>query len=254
MRTAVRQRVPLQSPAEERSLPRFEYRETQIQPKSPMAFQKNRLVAGRHMESLADTFRVLRAQVIRGLAAVSSNTLAICSANAGEGKTLTACNLAISLAMESNFTVLLVDLDLRRPRVHEYFGVSVQKGLCDYLEGNAEIPQCLINPGLERLVLLPIRRSVLNSSELLSSVRMSDLLKELGTRYEKRIVIYDLPPLLPSDDSLVILPRIDASLLVIQEGKTEAGAIQRSISFLRDHKFIGTVLNNSEDAVIYPYY
>jgi Mrp family chromosome partitioning ATPase len=254
-RTAARQRVYLRAPqSEQEHIPDFDYQDTLVQPGSQQVLLRNRLVAGHHMESLSDTFRVLRAQVLRGLAAVQGNTLGICSANAGEGKTLMACNLAISLAMEPNFTILLADLDLRRPRIHEYFGITVQKGLCDYLEGNAEISECLINPGLDRLVLLPIRRSILNSSELLSSRLMSSLLTEIGERYERRIVLYDLPPLLPTDDSLVILPKLDANLIVVQEGRSEAGEIQRSIGFLKDYNFIGAVLNNSVEGGIYPYY
>jgi capsular exopolysaccharide synthesis family protein len=253
-RRAHRHRIVLKKSEDTEFLAPLEYRETKVQNVSHDVFQKNRLVAYRKTGSLSDIFRVLRAQVIMRLAAIPANTLGVCSAKPGEGKTLTACNLAISLALDPNFTVLLVDMDFRRPRVDQYFGVAVERGLCDFLEGNAEISECLINPGIERLVLLPIRRPVLNSSELLSSPRIRTLLAELKNRYEKRIIIYDLPPLLPTDDSLVVLPNMDASLLVLQEGETAAGEIQRCIDFLQDHNLLGTVLNKSTMIDIYPYY
>jgi protein-tyrosine kinase len=230
------------------------YQKTSVQPISDKVLRKNRLLAGFHTEPVSDTYRMLRVQVLQQLGKQGGSTLAVCSANAGEGKTLTASNLAISIALDSNHTALLVDLDLRRPRLHQYFGIEVKRGLCDYLEGNAELEDCMVNPGIERLVLLPVRRSVLNSSELLSSSCITDLLVELRSRYPDRIVIYDLPPLLTSDDSLVILPNVDASLLVVREGKTRSGEIQRGTRMLQDYRLIGTVLNASTEGNINPYY
>jgi len=205
------------------------YQRTRVEGVPDAHLQSNRLVAGLMHDRLADIYRILRAQVLRSLRETDSSTVAICSANSGEGKTLTAANLAISIALEPNQTVLLVDLDLRRPRIQEYFGLKeVEAGLCDYLDGKADLADAFANPGIHGLVLLPVRRRLINSSELLSSPRMQHLLSELKGRYSDRIVIYDLPPLLATDDSLVVLPHIDTSLLVVREGVTRAGEIQRS--------------------------
>jgi len=231
------------------------YQRTRVEGVSETRLQSNRLVAGLMHDRLTDIYRILRAQVLGGLRATDSSTVAICSANSGEGKTLTAANLAISIALEANQTVLLVDLDLRRPRIQEYFGLSkVDAGLCDYLDGTAELADAFANPGIHGLVLLPVRRRLVNSSELLSSPRMQDLLSELKGRYADRIVVYDLPPLLASDDSLVVLPQIDTSLLVVREGATRAGEIQRSLRLLENHKLLGTVLNYSAETNPHPYY
>ena len=135
-----------------------------------------------------------------------------------------------------------------------YFELKPAKGLCDYLEGNAELTSCFVNPGIERLMLLPVRRPILNSSELLSSRQISSLILEFKQRYPNRVVIFDLPPLLVSDDSLVILPQVDASILVVEEGKSPSGEIQRAFNLLDQNKLLGTVLNRSSEKNAHPYY
>lgn len=233
---------------------RIDYTQTRVQPVPKEKLSANRLVAGAMKDGLADTYRMLRAQVLKRLEAIGGSTIAICSANPGEGKTLTASNLAISTALEPNHTVLLVDLDLRRPRMQEYFEIEVENGLCDYLEGNTELSDVLVNPGINGLTLLPVRRPLLNSSELLSSARMKHLMAEMKGRYPDRIVIYDLPPLLATDDSMVVLPHTDATLLVVREGGTKAGEIQRAMQVLESHNLVGTVLNESKELNLHPYY
>ena len=234
--------------------PKIAYDQSNVQAVSEKVLRKNRLLAGFHREPVSDTYRMLRVQVLKHLLERGQRALGVCSANSGDGKTLTATNLAISIALDPNHTCLLVDLDLRKPRLHAYFGLDVKKGLCDYLEGNTELSECLINPGIDRLVLLPVRRPVLNSSELLSSQRVSHLLQEIQGRYPDRIIIFDLPPILVTDDSLVVLPQINASLFVVAEGKTLASEIQRGVNLLNDYGLIGTVLNKSSQDRPHAYY
>jgi capsular exopolysaccharide synthesis family protein len=173
-------------------------------------------------------------------------TLGITSAAAGDGKTLTAVNLAVSIAMDMNQTVLLVDADLRRPGVHKCFGFNPQYGLSDYLKDTCLLDMCLVNPGVERLVILPQARSVAESSEVLAMPRTRALTAELKNRYPDRMVLYDLPPLLVSDDALVLLPSLDASLLVVQEGKNEENEIERALELLSGQNWLGSVLNRCE--------
>ena len=247
-----------------RRLPRFKveipdpirvtYDKTRIERVTPQALADRRVVAGFSKHPQADTYRILRTQVTQRLTELNGNTLGIGSPNPGDGKTLTSVNLAVSMAMIPTQTVLLVDTDLRRPSIHEYFNLNPKCGLSDFLVDEAELSDCLIHPGIDRLVLLPAGRALHNSSEILSSPKMANLTKELKERYPERLIIYDLPPLLVSDDFLVFLPQIDASLLVVQEGKTHAGEIQRSIHLLENDNFLGTVLNKSTGENIYPYY
>jgi protein-tyrosine kinase len=226
---------------------------TRVIPVSPAMLRENRVIAGFVQDPRADLFRMLRAQVLQGLAAVGGTTLGICSPNPGEGKTTIGANLAVSLAMDANHTVLLVDLDLRQPKLSECFGLAPQIGMNDYLFDGAPLSECLVNPGIDRLVLLPAGRPLSNSSEALTSPQMVSLARELKARYPDRLVIYDLPPLLASDDALVFLPLIDATLLIVSEGLTNAGDVRRAVELLDDRKLLGTVLNRSSEAILRTY-
>jgi protein-tyrosine kinase len=227
---------------------------TRVIPVQTRVLRNNRIVAGIALEPEADLYRMLRAQVLKRLGESGSSTLGICSPGPEAGKTLTAINLAVSMSLDANQTVLLVDLDLRKPNVAERFGLKVSAGLSDYLFDQAQLSECLISPGIERLVLLPGGNAIHNSSEALTSPQMTKLAKELKERYPDRIVIYDLPPLLSSDDAMVFLPKIDATLLVVREGSTRASDIRRSIGLLQDSNLIGTVLNGSAEENFFPYF
>jgi len=226
---------------------------TRVVPASSAMLRENRVIAGFVQDPRADLFRMLRAQVLQGLAAVGGTTLGICSPNQGEGKTTIGANLAVSLAMDANHTVLLVDLDLRQPKLSECFGLAPQIGMNDYLFDGAPLSECLVNPGIDRLVLLPAGRPLSNSSEALTSPQMVSLARELKARYPDRLVIYDLPPLLASDDALVFLPLIDATLLIVCEGLTNAGDVRRAVELLDERKLLGTVLNRSSEAILRTY-
>jgi capsular exopolysaccharide synthesis family protein len=235
-------------------LSELRYKNTRVVPVPNRTLNKYRLVAGESYNSVADRYKMLRVQVLRKLSQSGARTLGIFSANTGAGKSLTAANLAISVALDPNHTVLLVDLDLRRPTLHKYFDLNGGPALADYFEGDADLEECLVSPGIGRLVVLPVGRPVRNSSEVLASTRTTELIQELGSRYPDRIVIFDLPPLLIGDDALVVLANIHAALLVVREGKSQAGEIQACLSMLEGHQLLGTVLNCSHDDNLYPYY
>ena len=245
--------VAAQSPNQE-VVSEIAYNNTRVESVGKRILSEQRVIAGQVRDVCADTYRMLRAQVLFRLSEMGGTTLGICSASPGEGKTLTAVNLAVSLALDPNHTVLLVDLDLRRPKLATYFGLTAGKGLSDYLLGNAKLADCLVNPGMERLVIMPGGKPLYSSSEALTSQKMRSLASEFKTRYTDRLVIYDLPPLLASDDSLVFLPQLDATLLVIQDGKTRVGDIQRALELLEGYNLLGTVLNKSSEGDQHPYY
>ena len=205
----------------------------------------NRIVASEDGDPTGNIYRILRSQVMKKMSDAGWSTLAVCSANAGEGKTLTAINLAISLAMDVNQTVLLVDLDLRDADIAAKFGIAPEFGLDDFLRGRVDLAQCLVNPGIERLVLLPIRAPMDRSSEVLGSPAMARLAHELKNRYPDRIVVYDMPPMMLPDDCLAFMPNVDAVLFVVAEGESPKGDVERSLSLLKDCNVIGTVLNKS---------
>lgn len=211
--------------------------------------QANRVLGGGGNDEYSQAYKVLRTRIWQQMRVNGWQTLAITSANPGEGKTLTSINLAISLAMmEIGRSVVLVDLDMRRPSVHRYFDIHLDHGISDYLVEGVPLEGVLVDPGIvERFLVLPGSRSLLNSSEILSPPRITRLLQELRAHFPSRVVIFDLPPVLATDDALVLAPHMDAFLLVIEEGKSHKNEVSKAVELLKDTHLLGTVLNKSEE-------
>jgi Mrp family chromosome partitioning ATPase len=204
----------------------------------------------------AQSFRILRTQVLQRMRARGWNSLAVVSALPDEGKTTVALNLAMAIALDASHNALLVDFDLRRPSVASRLGIEVQTGVEDVLAGNQPVEPAFVRlQGYERLMILPAGAPVLHSSELISGPSALRLVAELRARYTDRMVIFDLPPLLGTDDALAFLPNVDAVLLVVAEGATRAEHLHRALELTRDKPVVGTVLNRSRDASSshYPY-
>ena len=210
--------------------------------------KNNRIVALFRDDTRSAAFKVLRSQILKKLRDHDWKSVAVTSTKPEEGKSVVSLNLAISMSMEFNQTVLLVDADLRRPRISELLGIEAEKGLGDYLEGNVALREILVNPGMERLVVLPSKGSYPNASELLSGPRMRHLAEEIKTRYSDRIVIYDLPPLLGTDDALVCLPYADSVVMVVGDGQSSKDEILQAQHHLQDHNLAGVILNKSTDS------
>jgi protein-tyrosine kinase len=225
----------------------FAYSSTKVQEINLETLRANRIVLGDTTKIGLSAYKMLRTQVMQRMSARGWNALAITSPAPEDGKTTTAINLAISLAREMHHTVLLVDMDLRNPSVHRYLGLRPERGITDYLLHSAQMSDVLVNPGIERLVVLPGTESVENSSEILASPAMGVLVQELKSRYPSRIVLFDLPPLLAADDALSFAPYVDAFLLVFRDGKTTKTEVERSMEILKDVPIVGTVLNASDE-------
>ncbi len=208
--------------------------------------KRNKIITGKENNVSTAEYKMLRTQVSRRMKAGGWNTLAITSPMQGEGKTLTSINLAISMAMEIDQSVLLVDLDLRRPSIARYFNCESPAGLSDYLLRDIPLQHILFNPGIDRLVVLPGSEQINNSSELLSSPRMIQFVEEIKARYSRRIIIFDLPPVLLTDDALAFSPYVDAMLLVIEDGKTKKSELNRSVNLLKSSNMLGVVVNKAE--------
>lgn len=225
----------------------IEYTQTRVVSPDPVVMREKRVISASRGDAIADAYRMLRTRVMRSMAEQGWNSLAITSPRTGEGKSLTAVNLALSMAREVDRTVLLVDLDMRRPSTHDFFGFEVEQGLSDYLTSDVALEDLLVNPAVERFIVLPGRGRVDNSSELLASPKMEALSREIAARYPERIVIYDLPPVLAVDDALAFSPQVDAFLLVVEEGATQAEEILAAHDVLAQANIIGTVLNKSTE-------
>lgn len=202
----------------------------------------------------ADIFRVLRTNVLRQLRQNSWNSFAVTSATPDAGKTFVSVNLAIAIAMEEDQNVLLVDADLKCPSVGSHLGLQFDFGLIDCLTSDRSLYDACINPGIDRLIVLPGRNSLKNSSELISSRRMLNLIKEIKSRYQSGIIIFDLPPLFAADNAMLLVPHVDAVLLVVEDGKNTPEELQESMCILEETNLLGLVLNKSKQSLpIYQY-
>ena len=195
---------------------------------------------------VADAFRMLRTQVVQRMGEHAWRTLSVVSPGRGDGRTLAAVNLAVMLAADPRHSVLLCDLDLRAPGIAPLFGLSVDKGVDDILVGSATVEDCLVHPqGYDRLVLLPARGPLAKSSEYLAGAATVDLVAELRDRYPDRILIFDLPPVLSSDDALAFTPHTDCALLIVSEGTTRREDVLRTMEILHNTPVLGALLNRS---------
>ena len=238
--------VPMTADQEsQESIEQIKYTQTKTIDVSRNFLREKRIVTGFDQGAFSDAYKLLSTQVLQKMREKGWNVLAVTSPGENEGKTLTAINLAISLAKEVDQTVLLVDADLRHPSVDQYFGLRPGLGLGDYLQSGTPLEEILVHPGISGFVILPGGKPLPNSSEMLRSPKMAQLVQELKNRYPSRIVIYDLPPLLSAADALAFAPYVDAALLVVEEAKTSTDDISRAAGLLGSTHLIGTVLNKS---------
>jgi capsular exopolysaccharide synthesis family protein len=208
--------------------------------------EKNRVVAFDKSDPKSMSFDLLRTHVLQKMEENGWRTLAITSPASEAGKSVVAINLAMSISQQTNKTALLVDFDLRRPKVGAYLGIHLEKSLNDLLDGTAELPDVLINPGMPRLVVLPTNSPIKNSSETLSSRKVAELIKDLRERYKSRVVIFDLPPALVSDDVMVLMQQIDCVLMVVADGMCTKREIEDTLNLLPSAKLLGTILNKAD--------
>jgi Mrp family chromosome partitioning ATPase len=212
----------------------------------PAALERQRILPAGAAGPYGAAYKLLRTQVLKRLDQIGANSLAVISPCSADGKTLTAINLAIAIAATAGRTALLVDFDLRNPNLHRRFGFEPAVGVEECLEARRPIHEALVKvSGYDRLTLLPTRARVEQSSELLTTTRVGELVAEMRTRYANRILIFDLPPVLHADDALAFSQHIQAALLVVSERLTKREDVARTLELLRDTPVIGTVLNQS---------
>ncbi len=196
--------------------------------------------------SVRTSYKMLRTRLLQRMNANGWRQIAVTSATQGDGKTVTAINLAISLAGDVNHEVCLVDLDLRRSSIADYLGVKIDQGVSDCLARGIAIEDVLLKTPYERLTLLPNLRAEAHSSELLNSPEMRSLASQLAIG-KHQIVVYDMPPLLAADDMLAFESMVDTTLFVVAEGKTSRIEVVKACELLEGTNLIGTVLNRSDE-------
>jgi protein-tyrosine kinase len=203
-----------------------------------------KLVALSVPESLeTENFKILKSQILFPKDGERPRTIMVTSALPGEGKTFVTANLAVSLALGINEYVLLVDCDLRNPRLHEMLGHSNLEGLHEYLTGKRKLSDLLIRTKIEKLSLLTAGCTPSNPIELLSSTMMKRFLKEVKGRYDDRFIIIDATPSQVTAEANVLAKYVDAIIFVVRAQKTPRETIRRCIENLGRQKILGIVFN-----------
>ena len=242
-------RQPDQTPLE----PARQFQQTQL---DTSVLERNRVIAGVNDSSSSSAYKILRTRLLQRLSSNNWHSVGVTGTVSGEGKSLTAINLAITLARDVNTSVFLVDLDLQRPSVAAHLGMSFEKGLSDFLTGSAAFEEVVYSPGIDRLAVIPNSRGVAQPSELFGSPRMDEFVAHLQAEVPRRVIVYDLPPLMMSDDVISFAPRADGLLLVVSQGMTDRKTLESAGEVLADMNLIGVVLNRSteHDEQGYGYY
>jgi protein-tyrosine kinase len=247
--SAARVARPIHAPVPETAVQ--QYRPAAVDPE---AMERNRVLLRVQDLAVSRAYKILRTRVLHRMVANGWYTLGVTGTTAGEGKTITAVNLAVALAQDPNAWVFLVDLDLQRPQLGAYLGMSYEYGLTDFLTGQAELEQVVYDIGIKRLAVVPNASPVETSSEHLRSARMADFINALELQTPRRIVIFDMPPIMVSDDVLAFAPRVDSFLLVASQGQTARRTLSNAREVLSELNLLGVVLNRSTEHNDSPYY
>jgi capsular exopolysaccharide synthesis family protein len=207
--------------------------------------------------AVSEQYRMLRTNIQAINAKNPIKAITITSSTHAEGKTITAINLAISMAHDlNNKNILLVDADLRRAKISKYLGISTEIGLSDLITNGSNVDEALINIGINNLTILPAGKIPHNAAELLGSPKLRNLLSLLKQKYD--YVIFDSPPIISVTDAGVLGAQTDGVIMVIQANRTQKGVVQHAQHLLKQAqaKLLGYILTNVQyhiPAYIYRY-
>jgi protein-tyrosine kinase len=208
--------------------------------------QSQRILAYDGQDFRSRSFDMLRTEVLRSMDLEDWKIVAVTSPTPSCGKTLTAINLALSIARQPEREVFLADLDLRKPRVADSLGLECGEGALGILNGRIALSSAIIRAriGASNLDILPSSQTP-NSSDLVSSNEMKMLLKDIAGGERSRIVILDLPPLLTGHDAISILPEVDCVLVVAAVGTSKISEIEECNKYLQGTPLLRFVLNKA---------
>jgi exopolysaccharide/PEP-CTERM locus tyrosine autokinase len=204
--------------------------------------------------ALLEEFRIIKRPLLQRAFAERApgdkpaNLIMVTSSLPGEGKTWCSINLAMSIAMELDHTVLLVEADVARPSVLRTLGLPNQRGLMDVLvDSRLDVADVMLRTNVDTLSILPAGTSTPRATELLASSGMSSLLHEIATRYPDRIVIFDSPPLLPTSEARVLASHMGQIAVVVEAEQTTQHAVMEALSHLEGCSNVNLIYNKTRD-------
>ena len=204
----------------------------------------------------AENFKLLRGQILFPRDRQRPKTIMVASTLPGEGKTFVAANLAASIALSIDESVLLIDCDLRNPKLHDIFNYTNKAGLHEYLTCKKSLQDLIVHTQLDKLSLLTAGSLPPNPSELLSSTAMRSFIEEVSERYQDRLAVFDSPPSHNFVEAKVLAEQVDGTILVIMAHRSPRKEIQKAIQNLGRDKILGIVFNGYNHArkTIYKHY
>jgi protein-tyrosine kinase len=214
--------------------------------------EDNRIVSHDVADVRSKSIDMLRTQVLQSMSLNSWQFLGVTSPTAGCGKSVLSINLALSIARQSERSVLLVDLDFQKPNVSKYLGLKRDRGILGVLEGRTRLMAATKRAHIYnyQFLILPCEASTPRSSEFMTSRAMSTVLQQIKRDFRACTVIFDLPPMLTSDDVLSIIPSLDCVLLVAAVEKTTVPEVKECGKFLESVPVVRFVLNKSADKAV----
>jgi exopolysaccharide/PEP-CTERM locus tyrosine autokinase len=201
----------------------------------------------------AEQFRLLKNNILFPEKGTPPRSIMITSASPGEGKSFVASNLAVSIAQNIDEHVLLMDCDLRSPKIHSIFNLPQGPGLSEYLSQEMLLSPLLVKTFVSKLTILPAGSIPKNPSELLSSEQMRKLIREVRLRYRDRYIIIDTPPPYITSEANALVRQVDGVIMVIRHGKTRKKDVEDIINIYGREKIIGVVQNFAEKRTGYGY-
>ena len=220
----------------------------------PAVLEKNRVVAYNTASPEIEAYRVLRTRIVHRARGTGGTTVMVTSALPGEGKTVTAVNLALTFAKAFSQTALLVDADLKRQQVHRILGFESDRGLGDYLLDGCDVSDLIVWPGIEKLTIISGGKRIEESSELLGSPGMRTLVEGMKARYVDRYIFFDVPPVLAGADAISFAPLVDHILFVVQANRTSLADVRKALQLLPKEKVLGLVVNRQSGPDAPKYY
>lgn len=225
-------------------------------PKSVL--EANKVVAGTLTNPVSEYYRMLRTKVLREMDKANLKIIGVTGPSTDAGKTLTATNLAVAIAMEPSHSCLLIDADLRKPAVNRLFGLTPKVGLAEFITGSATLDEVMVRPSFDKLGIIMNTQARFGSSDLLMGKTMLELLDRLRESEDGMVTVFDLPPVFVGDDAVALSSKLDGVLVVVDSGRTTKEQLASTLELLKDANVIGCVLNNAPDreclALQYGYY
>jgi exopolysaccharide/PEP-CTERM locus tyrosine autokinase len=216
---------------------------------------RNMVMLRRPRSFEAEQFRILRTNLLFPDSGNPPRSIMVTSAVPGEGKSFISANLAISIAQNvDNKYALLIDCDMHMPCIHTCFGFGDKPGLSEHLSSDVPLSSLLLKTKVKRLTILPGGRPPHNPSELLSSEKMSALLKEVQSRYNDRYTVIDSPPPKLTAETSVIARHVDGVLLVIKYGSTPRKKVAELIEIIGKERILGIITNWADTSATYHMY